>query len=59
VKGKRTTQLFDLEDDPLEFRNLVNTRDYVPHFQRLRKELLRWKDELGDKSTFWEGYYRR
>jgi len=50
VNGKRTTQLFDLQSDPWEFDNLADNPDYVQHLQRLRKELLKWKEQLGDHT---------
>ena len=56
VKGKRTTQLFDLQSDPWELNNLAGSASHVKHLQRLRKELLRWKEELEDDSKFWQGY---
>ncbi len=57
VNGKGTAQLFDLERDPWELKNLADDAKYGEHMQRLGDELLRWKDELGDKSKFWE-YWR-
>ncbi len=56
VNDKRTTQLFDLQSDPWEIYNLADNPNYVQHLQRLRKELLRWKGQLGDRSSFWQGY---
>jgi arylsulfatase A-like enzyme len=56
VKGKRTTQLFDLQSDPWETKNLADDPDCAQHLQRLRKELLRWRDELDDRTAFWRGY---
>ena len=56
VNGKRTTQLFDLQSDPWEINNLAKESDYAKELRRLRKELLRWKDELDDKSSFWQHY---
>jgi arylsulfatase A-like enzyme len=56
VEGKRTTQLFNLQADPWELKNLADDTKYAKTVERLRNELLRWKDELGDKSKFWEGY---
>ena len=56
VKGKRTTQLFDLQADPWEINNLTDNPRYATHLKRLRKALLRWKKELGDSSKFWQGY---
>jgi len=55
VKGKRTTQLFNLQADPWELKNLADDTKYAKTVERLGNELLRWKDELGDKSKFWEG----
>ena len=56
VKGKRTTQLFNLQADPWELKNLADNPKYAKHVRRLGNKLLRWKDELGDSSKFWEGY---
>ena len=56
VKGKRTTQLFDLQADPWEINNLTDNPKHAGDLRRLRKELLRWKEELGDSSKFWQGY---
>lgn len=56
IKGKRTTQLFDLQSDPWELNNLADNPTYAAHLKRLRKQLLRWKDELGDSSKFWQDY---
>ncbi len=57
VKDKRTTQLFDLQADPWEIKNLTDNPRYAAQLKRLRKELLRWKDKLGDSSKFWQGFY--
>jgi len=59
VKGRRTTQLLDLQEDPWETRNLADDPAHKEHLDRLRAELLRLKDELdtGDQGKrFWEGY---
>jgi len=56
VKGKRTTQLFDLQADPWEINNLTDNPKHAGDLRRLRKELLRWKEKLGDSSKFWQGY---
>jgi len=56
VKGKGTRQLFDLQVDPCELRNLADDAKYVEHMKRLGDELMHWKHELGDKSTFWEAW---
>ena len=52
VKGQRTTQLFDLRNDPLELHNLARNRKYAPHLKQLRTELLHWKNKLQDNSKF-------
>ena len=54
VKGKRTTQLFDLQSDPWEIKNLIDDPGYAKHRNRLRKELLRWREQLDDVSDFGE-----
>jgi arylsulfatase A-like enzyme len=59
VEGRRTTQLFDLQSDPWEVNNIAESPDHVEHFQRLRKEMLRWKKELDDNSEFWQGLATR
>lgn len=63
VEGDRTTQLFDLQKDPMEMSNLADDLLYAGHLERLRQELVRWRDELDDDGTpyeptgaFWEGY---
>ena len=48
VQGQRTTQLFDLETDPWETQNLAEDPAYAGDVVRLRGELRRWRDELGD-----------
>ncbi len=56
VKGKRTRQLFDLQADPWELKNLADDTKYAKTVKRLGNELRRWKEALGDKSKFWEGW---
>ncbi len=61
VHGRRTTQLFDLQQDPWELRNLAADPAYAGVVARLRQELVRWRDELGDiqpglGETFWQGF---
>jgi arylsulfatase A-like enzyme len=48
VKGKRTTQLFDLEKDPWEKTNLAGEPDHTQTLQQMRNELARWKRYLAD-----------
>ena len=57
VDGKQTTQLFDRRTDPLELHNLANDPVFSTHIDRLRKTLLKWKDNLDDwGDAFWEHY---
>lgn len=61
VQGRRTTQLFDLQADPWEVNNLAGDPAYAEPLARLRAELVRWRDELGDTQpglgeAFWAGY---
>ena len=56
VNGRRTTQLFDLQLDGCEVNNLADSPSHIEHLRRLRRELVRWKNELGDNSTFWQAY---
>ena len=51
VKGKQTTQLFDLQVDPWELKKLADEGKYAEHVEKLDKKLLRWKNELGDRSN--------
>ncbi len=61
VNRARTTQLFDLEDDPAETRNLAHDPRYSAHIEHLRAELIRWRDRLDDAEDefgriFWRDY---
>jgi arylsulfatase A-like enzyme len=56
VGGQRTTQLFDLRADPLETNNLAEDPTCADHLRRLRRRIVRWRDELDDDSVPWEGY---
>jgi len=56
VKAKRTTQLFDLQSDPWEVNNIAESPNHVEDLKRLRREMLRWKEELDDSSVFWQGW---
>ncbi|MCP4639652.1 MAG: sulfatase-like hydrolase/transferase [bacterium] len=60
VNGSRTTQLFDLESDPFELHNLAERNECADDLTRLRKELVRWRDDLDDHQpgmgqAFWDG----
>jgi arylsulfatase A-like enzyme len=48
VGGRRTTQLFDLIEDPWETTNLADDPVRASDLARLRAELGRWRTELGD-----------
>ena len=61
VAGRRTTQLFDLENDPWELQNLAGDPGHDAKQAELRAELVRWRDAWDDADspwgkTFWEGY---
>jgi arylsulfatase A-like enzyme len=61
VEGTRTTQLFDLLEDPWETHNLAGDSSYGNEVTRLGEELVRWRDELDDTqeglgAAFWRGY---
>ncbi len=56
VEGRRTTQLFDLAADPLEMTSLAGEPACAGHLARLRQELARWVDDLGDGGAFWEAW---
>ncbi len=43
-------ELYDLEKDPLELKNVYNDPAYSEIVDTLKKELLRLKDELGDQD---------
>lgn len=61
VRGERHTQLFDLQNDPIEVHNLAGDPAYAAKLAELRAELVRYRDEWGDRDTkwgqtFWSGY---
>ncbi|MGC9348991.1 MAG: sulfatase-like hydrolase/transferase [Anaerolineae bacterium] len=61
VDGKRTTQLFDLQEDPWELQDLAQRPAYAARRDELREQLKRWQDELGDDQEaqgahFWAGF---
>ena len=53
VDGVRTTQLFDMEKDPLEMENLADNAESADDLVRLRTELNRWHSELDDPTEPW------
>ncbi len=60
VGGRRTTQLFDLTTDPWELDNRAGDPAAETTVERLRHELLRWRDAVDDTGEegrrFWEGF---
>jgi arylsulfatase A-like enzyme len=61
VEGRRTTQLFDVEEDPWETENLAGDPDMAGEVARLRAELLRLRDAWDDTASawgqaFWDGW---
>jgi arylsulfatase A-like enzyme len=61
VEGARRTQLFDLQADRWELHNLADDEACDPQLKRLRAELQRWREELGDTrdglgEAFWRVY---
>jgi arylsulfatase A-like enzyme len=56
--GTRTTQLFDLREDPWEMSNLAGRPEQAAVLERLQSEMLRWREVAGDtrshESAFWE-----
>lgn len=61
VKGARTTQLFDLQEDPDELRDLSGDPAHAAQVQALRAQLRRWQTEMeddqpGQGGPFWEGF---
>ena len=62
VNGRHSmTQLFDLQHDPLERNNLAADPAHREVLARLRREMLRLRDEWDDRATgwgrtFWAGY---
>ncbi len=60
VDGERTTQLFDLVEDPWELRNLAARPLYQPKLSELRRALHGWQalddDQPGQGADFWGGF---
>ncbi|MEA1952530.1 MAG: DUF4976 domain-containing protein, partial [Planctomycetota bacterium] len=51
VKGLKTSQLFDLENDPLEMNNLVSNSDCQGHVERLEKLLAQALRDANDPKS--------
>ncbi|NKB70303.1 MAG: sulfatase-like hydrolase/transferase [Candidatus Latescibacteria bacterium] len=61
VEGRRTTQLFDLQEDPLEMNNLAEDPAQGQRLAGLREMLRQYRDDWDDRATewgqaFWDGY---
>ncbi len=61
TENVKTTQLFDLETDPLELNNFFDIDGYEEIVARLRKRLLELRDEWEDEShklgkVFWDAW---
>lgn len=61
VNGRRTTQLFDLENDPLELHNLADDEAHAGVVSALRETLFQWRDDWDDAKSewgraFWNGF---
>ena len=53
VNGRRTTQLFDLETDPLELHNLADDEAHAGKLNALRATLFQWRDDWDDAQSEW------
>ncbi len=53
VNGRRTTQLFDLETDPLELHNLADDEAHAGRLNALRATLFQWRDDWDDAQSEW------
>lgn len=61
VDGRRMTQLFDLQNDPLELDNLADDDAHAETLLKLRSALFEWRDAWDDEKsewgqTFWAGF---
>jgi arylsulfatase A-like enzyme len=57
VDGHRTTQLFDLGADRWELDNVAGRPGSEEPLRHLRRQLVRWRDELDDPADpFWAAY---
>ncbi|MDR1091287.1 MAG: sulfatase-like hydrolase/transferase [Prevotella sp.] len=52
VKGIKTTQLFNLEEDPYEINNLSTDKKYKKQIKALKDQLLSQRAITGDQSSF-------
>jgi len=56
VSGVRTTQLFDLHDDPHEMHNLAGLPEHAATLARLRTLLIEQKNLHGDNRAYWTNH---
>ncbi|HUS46896.1 MAG TPA: sulfatase-like hydrolase/transferase [Phycisphaerae bacterium] len=57
VDGRRTTQLFNLAEDPFELTSLADEPACRDHLGRLRHQIVSWRDDLGDSCRdFWNTF---
>jgi arylsulfatase A-like enzyme len=49
LRDKDLNELYNLNDDPLEARNLYEDRQYAPVVARLREDILHWQKATKDK----------
>jgi len=61
VDGRRTTQLFDLQNDPFEMHNLADDDAHAETLEKMRAILFQWRDDWDDEKsewgkTFWNGF---
>lgn len=61
VDGRRRTQLFDLQEDPAEIRDLAADPQQQSILDELRSHMLRWRqeaddDQAGQGADFWACY---
>jgi len=47
------TQLFDLDEDPWELRNLATDPAHAGKLAELRERMCRFRDEWDDRRTEW------
>jgi hypothetical protein len=49
LRDKDLNELYNLNDDPLEIRNLYADRQYAPLIARLTGDIHRWQETTNDK----------
>lgn len=56
VNGKRTTQLFNLKNDPWKRNDLSGQKKYEKTIQRLREKMAEEQKRTNDTSVFWNNF---